>query len=341
MTRPTTISYLPPSSLVEHTESHRIPEMSAEEWADFIESVRARGVITDPIFALPDGRVFDGRHRLRAATELSLRIVPAIIWDISEGEALRRMSESAVLRRSLLPGQRAAIVLEFTELVEELREKARISKLSGLMRGGEAPVFPDLETRSPQHTHVELAEKAGIGKSSMAMLQAVQREDTDLFSRVKAGDITINKAYTEIKKRKEPVVEPPPQRTTSPKRDKLDELRRKTEASPPTPVIAEEPALSEGNTLRYRINNDFNECIVRFVADYDALKYADAESVRLYCAKLTRLVEGGLLLLAEFEKEEPVRLLFEQMGLLIGGARTEAGKQTIIQTIMKGEEPNV
>lgn len=92
-------------------------------------------------------------------------------------KALRRMSESAVLRRSLLPGQRAAIVLEFTELVEELRERARerqrlAAEATNAILSGES-LSPDLEQAGNKGRVVDsLAEKAGIGKSSMAMLHA-------------------------------------------------------------------------------------------------------------------------------------------------------------------------
>lgn len=111
-------------------------------------------------------------------------------------------------RDTLLPGQRAAIVLEFTELVEELREKARerqrlaADATNAAIRGG--TLLPDLAKPTIQQTHIELAEKAGIGKSSMQYLIAVQRDEPDLFAQVKAGEITINKAYGEMKKRKQP-----------------------------------------------------------------------------------------------------------------------------------------
>jgi hypothetical protein len=48
-------------------------------------------------------------------------------------------------------------------------------------------------------THEILAKKAGIGKSSMANLLAVYRNRPDLFERVFNGEISINKAYTQMK----------------------------------------------------------------------------------------------------------------------------------------------
>lgn len=88
---------------------------------------------------------------------------------------MERMRDSASLRRNLKPGQRAAIVLEFTELVESLREQARERF------GQRTDLLPELEKgSSPKHVHVELSEKAGIGKSSMSYLMAVQKEEPEL-----------------------------------------------------------------------------------------------------------------------------------------------------------------
>src|SRR5699024_2416249 len=87
-------------------------------------------------------------------------------------------------------GQRAAIVIRL--FYEEERQKAKASYRDNVGRPKES--FPNLET--PKHVHVELAKKAGIGKSSMANLLAVYRNRPDLFELVFDGSYTINKAYT-------------------------------------------------------------------------------------------------------------------------------------------------
>jgi hypothetical protein len=115
------------------------------------------------------------------------------------------MADSAVLRRSLSPGQRAAITLEFAEMVDDLRKEAKErQKLAGEMfgRGKSEKLNPELGEAIPKTTTSRiLAEKAGIGKSSMEYLMSVQREAPDLFEQVKSGEISINKAYKAKKKR--------------------------------------------------------------------------------------------------------------------------------------------
>jgi hypothetical protein len=106
------------------------------------------------------------------------------------------MADSAVLRRSLTKGQRAAITLEFSEMIAELRREA------GENRGTRTDLSSDLNTSCTTKEVMEsLSEKTGVGKTSMYLLQAVQRDAPDLFEKVKAGEITINKAYTTKKKR--------------------------------------------------------------------------------------------------------------------------------------------
>lgn len=129
---------------------------------------------------------------------MGLRFVPVIFHSIDEEEVLQRMADAAILRRSLTKGQRAAITLEFSEMVEELRKEA------GENKGTRTDLSSDLNTGCTTKEVMEsLSEKTGVGKTSMYLLQAVQRDAPDLFELVKAGKMSINKAYTTKKDREE------------------------------------------------------------------------------------------------------------------------------------------
>jgi hypothetical protein len=103
-----------------------------------------------------------------------------LFGDRGQGLSEITVADAKALRRS----QRAA----FRELVEKVRAEARERKLSTLKRGAESPDRPDLAERGL--TSAALAEKVGIGKSSMKYLMAVQRDAPDLFQRVKAGEMS-------------------------------------------------------------------------------------------------------------------------------------------------------
>lgn len=72
------------------------------------------------------------------------------------------MSDQAVLRRSLSPGQRAAIILEFAEMVDKLRKEAKErQRQAGGDRKSEEykkSLTPDLEEPVSNR---EIAEKSG------------------------------------------------------------------------------------------------------------------------------------------------------------------------------------
>lgn len=334
--QPTVIQYLPPDSLVEHSEASRIPEMNPDEWADFLESVRVKNIVTDPVFALPDGRIFDGRHRLRAAKECSLRLIPVIFYNIDEAEALQRMSDSAVLRRSLTPGQRAAIVLEFAELVEKLRQEAK--ERQG-MRSDLLDISPDLGQCSKSKTSAKLAERAGIGRSSMEYLIAVQRDEPELFEKVKAGEYTINKAQTEMKKRKKAsesesqdnVVKFPRKKTRN--REKLDEIVAVTPISNRNYSDGRPNDMSPDGILRFRAEKELPEYITRLVADYSVLADAEEPAVTDYLNKVKRVAEGILLILADYEADEEIREIYGYIADILHSSRQENGNELIKQII--------
>lgn len=340
--QPTVIQYLPPESLIEHSESSRIPEMNLEEWTDFLESVRVKNVVTDPVFALPDGRIFDGRHRLRAAKECSLRLIPVIFYNIDEAEALERMCNSAVLRRSLTPGQRAALVLEFAELVEELRRRAQENQRAAgkeYGRGHNEKLSPDLGKANKVYVAKLLAERAGVGKSSMEYLMAVQRDEPELFAKVKSGEYTINKAQTEMKKRKKAsesgsqdnVVKFPRKKTRN--REKLDEIVAVTPISSRNYSDGQPNDMSPDGILRFRAEKELPEYVTRLVADYSVLANADEPAVTDYLNKVKRVAEGILLILADYETDEEIRGVYGHIADILHSSRQENGNELIKQIL--------
>ena len=99
---------VPPSELRQHPDAHLVPDMRPSEWRDFYADIAFRG-ITVPLEILADGTVLDGRHRLRAALELSLPRVPVIDAMLGEDDSATYMIKAAVLRRHLTDAQRAAM----------------------------------------------------------------------------------------------------------------------------------------------------------------------------------------------------------------------------------------
>src|SRR5699024_8031039 len=133
-------------------------------------------------------RVIDGKHRLKAAKELGIESVRVIIEDIDENSIPSYITDTKLQRDDLKRGQKAALVIRL--FYEEERQKSEAKRNASLKQN---TVLPDLAKREQTQVHVELAKKAGIGKSSMANLLAVYRNRPDLFGRVFNGTYSINK----------------------------------------------------------------------------------------------------------------------------------------------------
>jgi hypothetical protein len=284
MTQLTEIKLVLTSELREHEHAGIIPEMTAEEWKEFLENVRIRGEIIKPLEILPDGRIIDGRHRYRAAKECGIEYVTTIEKCLDDVGVLDYMLDSG-LRRNLTQGQRAAAVLKRDGLVSGLREKAKANQ------GKRNDIVPDSE-RSSQRQVITLAEKAGIGKSSMATLQAVQKKDAELFDRVASGEITINKAHTEMKKREQPI------EATTPKKP-IDDIITQY------PVNEEFKYTSPNNSVGYAKKAVY-DATTSVLTVFKKVEQADADVKELYFKELINSIESSLITLDMYEEKESI-----------------------------------
>ena len=110
-----------------HPAADLLPLMQGEEFRQFVESIRLQGQ-KEPI-RLHEGKVLDGRNRLRACLELGLQ-PKAEAW---QGEdPWEHVWALNAQRRHLSQGQLAAIRLEFDRAIAE--HQARIAELANRAR---------------------------------------------------------------------------------------------------------------------------------------------------------------------------------------------------------------
>lgn len=338
MSRLTEVKLVLTADLREHEHAGIIPEMTVDEWAEFIANVRERSEILKPVEILPDGRIIDGRHRWRAAKECGLEYVPVIVKELDDAQVIEEMRDSG-LRRNLTPGQRAAIVLKCEGLVTQIKAKAREKKRESaertnakLGRLSSGTVLPDLAKPTTKHTHVELAEKARIGKSSMQYLQSIQRKAPDLFDRVASGEMTINKAHTEMKRREQPanVVRLP--NRPSANRQRLDEISRQLKTEPEITQI-DGDSLSADNLLRHRASSELPSFASKLIYDHDALQEASRESIDAYLSRLKHIVEGALLIISEYDESDYIREMTGQVSMIIRQSKSIEGQKLIANAL--------
>ncbi len=205
-----TAAAAPVRELVQHPLAHLVPEMRAEEYAQFLEDIRKRGV-TDPLHIHDGYTVLDGRTRLRAARELGLAMVPVVEAHFAEGESpVVYMMQRALARRHLSDDQRAVLGVAIQEQLSagavHNRGRKPADKLSGTLPDNlsEQGPEPASESEKPRRdTRREAAQAVGLPPESRKLrdAQTLKNKAPELLPKVAAGELTMKEANREIRKR--------------------------------------------------------------------------------------------------------------------------------------------
>lgn len=215
------------SQLSEHSKQAEFsPQMSAKKWREFVAGVAKEGIL-QPLIVTKGFRVIDGKHRLKAAKELGIESVRVIIEDIPEDKIPAYITETKLNRDDLKPGQKAAMVIRL--FYEEERMKAKERQRATQFGNTDSA---NLQTPEMSGETAEiLAKKSGMSKRNLYSLLAVYRNRHDLFERVFNGEISINKAYTQMKADEAPE-EVPQENPVESERKLIEELRKQESRLP-------------------------------------------------------------------------------------------------------------
>ena len=300
-------------NLVVHDKQNEFsPEMNTKKWKSFLKGIEEYG-IKQAIVANMKGKVIDGKHRLKAAVELGIEDVLVVYEDIPENEVGTYISETKMNRDDLKSGQKAAIVIRLFYEEERARSKERMSD------GGKG--FPEMENLKTTHAHVELAKKAGIGKSSMANLLAVYNKRPDLFEKVFSGEYKVGRAHTEMKSDEQPIApESPPESGDEAKQVIEKALEREADS---VDFVEDEPKTSPNNRLIAARKNALSAGVgISFDSSY--FKKTDNKEIKDgYKEQLRALASSCLLALCgdsdEEEEQEYLTVALELLKKSNGG----------------------
>lgn len=308
------------SQLSEHSkQAEYSPQMSKKKWREFVASVAKEGIL-QPIVVTKGFRVIDGKHRLKAAKELNIEYVRVIIEDIPEDKIPAYITETKLNRDDLKPGQKAAMVIRLYYEEERRKAKERQREAGEVYGNGKEKVTPDLEEAKTNGETAEiLAKKAGVSKTNMYYLLAVYRNRPDLFERVFNGEISINRAYTQMKADEAP--EEVQQENPVETERKLIEELRKQESS--LPQIDESKPLYELNNRLVQMRKKALSLTIEVLDESE--KMGDAkpevkESTRNQLLTLTRSCVLALGHTAESDNDmEILAVVHELLNKLSGG----------------------
>lgn len=197
-----------------HPAADVFPLIEGEEYRALCKSIIERG-LEKPI-ELWQGRVLDGRNRLRACIEVNSE---PLFVESRVSDPYEYVWVHNAVRRHLDPGQRVAIRLKIDatirEATEEYQRKANEARSRAASKGrvGRAskkrPVqscapVPTTKPDGANHTKTELAKRADVSPRTAQKALTVSRAAPELFKKVAAGDLTLAAAYREVTK------QPPP-----------------------------------------------------------------------------------------------------------------------------------
>lgn len=91
-------------------KNHPFKVLDDEKMSDLIESIRVNGILS-PVLVRPDGEdsyeMISGHRRMHAAKIVGLTMIPAIVREMSDDEAVIYMVDSNIQREELLPSEKA------------------------------------------------------------------------------------------------------------------------------------------------------------------------------------------------------------------------------------------
>lgn len=91
-------------------KNHPFKVIDDEKMSELKESIKVNGILS-PVLVRPDGKggyeMISGHRRMHAASMLGLDMIPAIVKEMSDDEAVIVMVDSNVQREEILPSERA------------------------------------------------------------------------------------------------------------------------------------------------------------------------------------------------------------------------------------------
>jgi len=174
-----------------HDVAHIFPMMAAEEFAELVDDIRDHG-LHEPIW-LHEDQIIDGRNRYNACMEAGIE--PEYrVWN-GQGSLIQFVVSLNLKRRHLTSSQRAMIALDILPRLEaEARERQGIR--TDLLN------FPELIPESSHTEHREsrevAAEMTNTNPRYVSDAKRIIQEDTTLADRVRAGELSIPAAKSQL-----------------------------------------------------------------------------------------------------------------------------------------------
>ena len=171
------------AKLVHHPQNQEIYDLSNID--DLVQSIRDVGLLS-PLVIDKKNQVISGNRRLLACQKLGLKRVDVEVADIPDEDVI-----------SILIHHNKQRVKSTREI---LNEYAALEKIHGVGQGRRTDLTSGKSNKGSVARDV-IADKIGLSSSQMGRLLFIQKTDPDFVDHIDAGTLTVNQAYTALKKR--------------------------------------------------------------------------------------------------------------------------------------------
>jgi DNA modification methylase len=172
------------SKLVHHPRNEEIYSLSNID--DLVQSIGDVGLLS-PLVIDKSNQVISGNRRLSAIRELGWKEVDVEVADIPEEDVV-----------SILIHHNKQRIKSTREI---LNEYFALEKIHGAGQGRRTDLDTSGKSNKGYVARDIIADKIGLSSSQMGRLLFIQKTDPDFVDHVDAGTLTINQAYTALKKR--------------------------------------------------------------------------------------------------------------------------------------------
>jgi hypothetical protein len=173
-----------------------IPPLTAEEFQQLKENIIKDGC--RDALVIWNETIIDGHNRYRICTENEIEFQTVDKHFDSRDDATEWIIRNQFGRRNITTAQRCNLVLVLEPIVQA---KARENLKTNADNQNRMPNPKSDKASTPINTNNELAKAAGVGHNTIHQFRVIKNEgEPELFGKVLNGEVSINKAYQEVRK---------------------------------------------------------------------------------------------------------------------------------------------
>jgi protein gp37 len=194
-----------------HPAANLLPLITGDDFQALCESIGKYG-LEEPVVFTHDGRLLDGRNRLRALLVTGQTERFKTLDEVYAADYIGYVDRLNYQRRHLTASQKAVYAIEKERLYAEEAKERQLSKLKQnqakatvveIIPQRTQPLIETVTVSEPLKAREQAAKETGVNDRYIQDAKKIAKEDPVTLEKVRAGEITIPQAMKEIKKKEQ------------------------------------------------------------------------------------------------------------------------------------------